>query len=150
MDFDSVKSKLNSDKIRLPHQAVEIAFEVFYLSSISKELSNDQSRKLIGMLCNSLVRWEKEDILTNQIEYAIRLARSDGDLIYEEMHKLYSLCDEVHALQKLGLFSQTEDISEFDEAIRNRLRNQKKLGQMVVDDKAEEWNRHLWWYQFYK
>jgi len=87
-----------------------------------------------------------ENSLDHQLRYATRLAQSGGLLLYEEMHKLFSLCDQIYALQTLGLRVTPEKLASFESAIRGRLVQQRKMAKLVAEDKLEDWKRELWWY----
>jgi hypothetical protein len=45
-------------------------------------------------------RETEDELAAYQVRCATRVASAPGDLIYEEMHKLFSLLDEVYALRE--------------------------------------------------
>lgn len=94
----------------------------------------------------ALPGWKLDDLVSRQMLYAIRIAQTAGKIEYEEMHKLFSLCDEIYALRKLGLAAASEMEREFETAIRQRFRKESAKARAAAEDRADEWNRKLWWY----
>jgi hypothetical protein len=86
------------------------------------------------------------DSLEQQARYASRLASAPGNLIYEEMHKLFSLLDDVHALRAAGHSADAVLLQQMDADARARFAAQRKMARLVAEDRAEEPNRSLWWY----
>jgi len=87
-----------------------------------------------------------EDLPATQLLYAMRLADSSGPLLYEELHKLFSLCDETHALRTLGFQADPTLHERFELAVRSRFHRQSAEARLVAEDKAAAWNADLWWY----
>lgn len=85
-------------------------------------------------------------LIDTQARYAKSLASSPGKLLYEEMHKLFSLCDEIRALRYLGLATATAEYEELEAALRERFSTEREKAKLVAQDKAEIWNRDSWWY----
>lgn len=86
------------------------------------------------------------EMLPSRIRYASRLAMPPGELIYEEMHKLFSLLDEVYALRAMGYSADEATLQQMDADVRARFAAQPKMARFVAEDKAKEWNRSCWWY----
>ena len=142
----SVQEGLTRD-IKLPHQACSIAYEIFLLGYALKLEGDSDVKGLITAFVTSLSNWELDDLLIRQVGYAIRLAEADGKLEYEEMHKLFSLCDEIYALEFIGLNFDNDLKIDFEESIRRRFTQEKKKAKLVSEDKAENWQKELWWYK---
>jgi hypothetical protein len=144
--IDSVEERLDAE-VRLPHQACSIAYDIFTLM-FKHELSDDKNvQKLASKFISLLPEWELEDLIVRQAQYAQRIANYDGVLEYEEMHKLLSLCDEIHSLEYLGLNFNEKLRQEFEESIRTRFEREKRKFKLVAEDKIEDWKQHFWWYK---
>lgn len=122
------------------HEAATLGYEVFCLGYVHQagDLKND--------FHNYIKRHGFEDVLEYQIEYAMRLIRNQGDLLYEEVHKLFSLCDEIEALRTLGCGADDAVLQEFYGSLKNWFRTNKKAAQHVAHAAFEEWQRSWWWY----
>ena len=64
---------------------------------------------------------EDSAVLVNQMEYAIRLAETDCELLYEELHKLLSLCDDVFVLEAFGMRADASLKAQFESVVAERL-----------------------------
>jgi hypothetical protein len=85
-----------------------------------------------------------QKILENQIEYALRLMKYNVHLEYEEIHKLYSLADEIFALDNLGIL--VDVYIDFEQSFKKFLREEPRT-KMVAKDKFENWKKDWWWYK---
>jgi hypothetical protein len=86
------------------------------------------------------------ELLANQTRYASRLASAPGKLIYEEIHKLFSLLDEVHALRATGHSADEALLQQMNVDVRARFAAQREEVRLVAEDRVEDWNRSFWWY----
>lgn len=69
-----------------------------------------------------------------RIAYARRLAEDPGDLIYEEMFKLFSLLNDIRALASV-VSSIDESLSgALREAVQGRIDRQKRMAKLVAED----------------
>lgn len=139
---DKIRTRLAKDAV-LPHQAAAIGMEVF---ALTEELAHSDAASLISDFKAALQRWELQEVLANQVNYAVRLALDPHDLLYEEMHKLFSLLDEIHALGQIGLTVAPEMTEELNSAVRRRFEMQASVAALVADDRTEDWCQGLWWY----
>lgn len=144
--IDSIEERLSAE-VRLPHQACSIAYDIFKL--MFKHQLGDDSRvnELASKFISLLPEWELEDLIVRQSQYAQRIADYEGSLEYEEMHKLLSLCDEIHSLEYLGLNFNENLKEEFEESIRSRFEQEKRKAKLAAEDKSEDWKQHFWWYK---
>jgi hypothetical protein len=133
-----------SKPVQKQYEAAAIAAEIVALSARNPGLAHDID-SLKERFGRSLTAWGLDDLLPRQIQYAIRLARSEGDLLYEEMHKLFSLRDEIDALQSFGLRAEQELEQELEKALRDRFRREGSKAHLVAQDRFEEWKTG-WWY----
>ena len=133
-------------RVTLPHQASSIGMNLFLLVHVLSYGEEDEVKDLLSNFRTLLPTWGFENLVSRQMNYAVRLAEAEGDLLYEELHKLLSICDEIHGLMKLGLAVQHELQEHFEVAVRNRLRAQGREARLAAEDKATEWNRASWWY----
>jgi hypothetical protein len=138
--------ELVSRPFTLHGDAGAAAVPLFLLADVHQLRGDPQVRELIEQYFEKLKTSGREDVLAHQLRYASRLAQSAGDLGYEELHKLFSLLDEIHALRALGLQSNEADDERTDAGIRVRLARQRSMARQVAEDRAEAWSRSLWWY----
>lgn len=90
---------------------------------------------------------EDSAVLVNQMEYAIRLAEADCELLYEELHKLLSLCDDVFVLEAFGMRADASLQAQFDSVVAERLlRRPRQAAAMAAGDKVAPWKLERWWY----
>lgn len=82
-----------------------------------------------------------EDVASRHADYIVVLAESDGDLLYEELHKSFSLCDELVALEALGLVPGPELRERAESAVRSRLRRQARGARLVPEDRQSTGDR---------
>jgi len=144
--LNSVQKKLEGT-VRLPHQACVIGYELFLLAYLLKLDKDPQVNNLISTFTYRLPTWGLKELLNRQVNYAIRIAESEYNLEYEEMHKLLSLCDEIYALEYIGLNFDENLKNHYEESIRKRFSKQREKAKIVTEDKAEDWQRELWWYK---
>ncbi|MEM7105929.1 MAG: hypothetical protein AAF502_22530 [Bacteroidota bacterium] len=142
----SVEKRMNG-MVKLPHNASTIAYELFVLSYCFKQENDPEVKMLREVFLEKLKDWAFNDLLKRQVNYAIKLATANGRLEYEEMHKLLSLCDEIHALEYFGLYFDPILKQEYEEAVRNRFSNEKLKAKMTAIDKVEDWQKQFWWYK---
>jgi hypothetical protein len=86
------------------------------------------------------------EMLPSRIRYASRLASPPGELIYEEMHKLFSLLDDVYALRATGYSADQAALQQMDADVRARFAAQPEMARLVAEDRVKGWNRSCWWY----
>ena len=129
----------------LPHQAAALAMQLFLLR-LDPEENRSESQRLVDEFFRCVPLWGMEDLLSVQVEYARRLAASPGTLEYEEMHKLFSLCDEIQALKELGMRVTAAEMDNLEAALQARFRAEPKKARLAADDKVEDWTRESWWY----
>lgn len=144
--LESVHSRLEGE-VSLPHQASAIAYDLFILTFKLGQSTNFRNQNLVSVFISKLQYWELDDLIIRQVKYAIRIANSNGKLEYEEMHKLFSLCDEIYALDYLGLDLDKGLIVEYEESIRRRFKREKLKAKMVAEDRVEKWQENFWWYK---
>ena len=126
----------------LPHEAAALGAEIFRL--VAK--TPDQGDILLTFF-EALDRWGLPHLVQHQADYAIRLAHDQNDLIYEEMHKLFSLLDEIHSLQQIGLAISKHKEDELKLAVRSRFKLQSSMAKLVAQDRLEDWCSDLWWFR---
>jgi hypothetical protein len=135
-----------SQPVRLPYQASAIVKLLFLLSSVY-HLENDPGVAELGEAFSAAYdAGLRDELLANQVRYASRLATAPGKLIYEEMFKLFSLLEEIHALRVMGYAVDESLLQQMEADVRARFSEQRKLAQLIAEDGVKEWNRSLWWY----
>lgn len=145
--MDSRTAKIHEGlgrRFHLPHQAAAMALQLFVL--LVEHGDAQQTRGLIARFVEALSASGMSDLLCVQMAYARRLAESTGPLQYEEMHKLFSLCDEIGAMRMLGLTEPDQVADSLEHALRSRFALERSKARLVADDKVTPWNRDFWWY----
>jgi hypothetical protein len=56
------------------------------------------------------------------------------------MHKLFSLLDEIYALERLGLTALTKLTEVFKSAVRGRFAEQASATALVASDRVGDWS----------
>jgi len=143
--IETIKNKIDV-QIKLPHQAATIAFELFLLI-IRDVKSEGKVEALLNFFFEQLPIWKLENLTNIQADYAISIAAYNGKLNYEEMHKLFSLCDEIYALEYLGLKIDETKRKELEDKLRYRFSNEKRKAHVAAKQNVEFWNNGLWWYK---
>lgn len=142
----SARQALQQKSKILAHRVSSLAFMIFQLHDICG-LDDQEVQEIDAMFRVMASSLGELDLVEHQIKYASRLAEYEGDLLYEEMHKLFSICDEIHALVSLGFGSEEEQMEQLAKSLRSRFNRQPGIASLVADDRREDWNRGLWWYQ---
>jgi len=88
-----------------------------------------------------------EDLLEHHIEYVLSLATAKRDLLYEELHKVFSLCDEIKALRFVGYSIDGPRMAQLNAALQNLFGREADRARMVAEDKCESWKSDWWWYR---
>jgi len=142
----SIDERLSSTRRKSPHQAAALAYDICLLRALDKDICEVEFDRYREAYRSVLATVELTDALTNQVNYAIRIASHSGELEYEEMFKLFTLCDSINAMQILGLKIDEQSKSEFEAALKERFRRDKKKARMVAEDLVEDWKKDWWWY----
>jgi hypothetical protein len=132
--------------LRLPGDAASIALNVFLLTQVHGLAANPRVRDLAARLDAAIREANLEEVLSNQLRYAIRLGMAPGRLIWEEMDKLLSVCDEIHALHALGFTASDQLQAEFEISVRKRFTSQRAEARIAAGQSVETWNRTMWWF----
>ena len=152
-----MKERLARDKLvkrataRLQHgletgaQAAAVAEDICVLIDVLG-LGDDAEVLALRDRWNELVQAHCTDALATRTEYFIRLARSAGELLGEEILKLISLAKDLHVLQRLGMEAPRELLAECEQALRERIARQSGIKAVAVG-LVRPWDRQLWCYE---
>ncbi len=140
----SIKADLNRASFS-PNRGASIGLDLFLARAVD-ELPEAQTAGLLSTLSQRLAECETENLLVNRLEYALRMA-APGQLEYEEVSKLFSVCNEIHALTELGFEAPKRLSEEFEAAVRGKLASIRRISSMVAHSTVADWNRDLWWYK---
>lgn len=144
--FLSIEKRLNESTLS-KHQALDVADGLFLLMQTDDELEKKQLNVLQSKFLDILNRSGILDLVQSQMNYAIKIADAPGELLYEEMHKLFSLCDTIYALENLGSNSDNHLKESYEKSIKKRFMTEKKKAKMVAEDKFEDRKINFWWYK---
>jgi hypothetical protein len=128
-------------------EAAERAVRLFVLRSAEPPDSGEWAA-LVQRLRQSIERSDYQDLLRDRVDYALRLTEPVGELVYEEVHKLFSLREQIEALG--ALFPEgvdRSDVARLDDRIRSALAHNAKAARLVAEDRDDEFWRGFWWYQ---
>lgn len=101
-----------------------------------ERLADQLKRRFVLRLAQSCTTGDR--LLSDSMRYATRLSAFPGDLSYEELHKLYSLCETVEALQALGfLVAKRAAEMEFKKSLSERLARDRNAAILVAEDRSE-------------
>lgn len=142
---ESIEAQL-SRPLGRPHFAAALAYDIVELLARCGNGAEPDGAQYRSRFLDSLQREGITDLVGEQVAYALRLASYDGDLGYEEMHKLFSLCDEIEALRALGLMFSDGDRRALMSALEQRFGREPRKARLVAEDRWEEWKREWWWY----
>lgn len=143
--LNAIKKKLEKANA-LPHYSASIGYEIYCAMSdydLEESIINELKKKYFAFL----IKNKHDEIIDVQTNYALNLINSDSKLEYEELHKLFSLADEIFALNQLGLNSNFSKQKEFEVAFKKYLESDGR-GKLVAEDKVEKWKKNLWWYKW--
>ncbi len=110
------------------------------------QVSSTDERSLKTLFSRTIEELGFSDLLEHQVEYVVRLSQHPGKLEYEEMSKLFSLANEVYALQQLRSTPSIELSDQCDAALRDRFQRQTGLAKAVAVARVEPWSASLWWF----
>jgi hypothetical protein len=130
--------------VRVKDDAALIALRLYLLSDVCRLADDPRVTELRDLFRENSGGWSGDELLASRVEYASRLANSP--LMMEEMFKLFSLLDEIHALQALGFSVDEPVFRQLEADLRVRFRAQGAIAGMAALALAEEWNRSRWWY----
>jgi hypothetical protein len=128
------------------HTAAVLAARIHRLT-LSHPLASAIGGRLEKLLVESIQASGLGDVLGKHIEYAKRLAMASGELEYEEMHKLFSLRDEIEALGAILGSLDEQARGAVDGALRHRFAVEPRKASLVAEDRLEDWKARWWWYE---
>ena len=102
---------------------------------------------MVSKFKSYLVQYDFVDLLDRQIDYALNLINFEGELEYEDIHKLFILCDEIEALRRLELNMDTRLYQSYQSSFREWFNKEPKLARIAASHIVEDWKRDWWWYR---
>lgn len=130
---------------RLPCHAAALGYRLFALAITQGSPGDEEVEGIVDEFRAYVKTHQLEDLLNHQIRYAMRL--TEGDLIFESMFQLFSLCDEIEALRQIGLEVDVQVYADFQSAVRERIQKQRKVANVAAGCLVEDWKRAWWWYE---
>src|SRR5947209_7012692 len=113
----SVSGKL-AKQPELPYQAAALGYQLHMLMVCYGGDRDEELKGLAGAFRAYIENHHLEELVANQIEYVSRLINSGRKLEYEEIHKIFSLCDEIEALRRLGLECDDATYLQYQNGLR--------------------------------
>jgi hypothetical protein len=127
------------------HTAAALAARVCEFGA-SHPLAPVLAARLVGLFLGAIHCSGLGDILIEHVAYAKRIADAPGRLEYEEMHKLFTLRDEIEALgSMLGTFDAPLRAS-VDGSVRRRFQAEPQNARVAAEQLYEPWKSEWWWY----
>ena len=146
MSLERLRNKVEAG-FKTMHEAAATGQEV---AAVMVGLDGGEGADLRRLFVATLETSGMTDVLENQIQYAVGLARCDRELLYEEMHKLFCLLDEIEALQILGLTSREGAIEALHYAVKGRFQREPRKARIAARQNLDEFNKAYWWYSFWE
>jgi hypothetical protein len=128
-------------------EAAERAVRLFEWSSAAASRAQGW-QMLAQQLRKSLQQAGFQDLLQDRIQYVSRMTEPSGELLYEEMHKLLSLREQIEAL--LALLPEEREqheLADLDDGVRAALDANRRTARLVAEDRDDEFWRNFWWYE---
>lgn len=112
------------------------------------ELDIADKKEVLDFYISALNSMNEENLFERQVKYALKLMKARKTLMYEEVHKLFSLFDNIYCLNLLGFNLKGEGFIEY-EMLKNDfiLNKAAKVAKLVSEDRFEEWKGNWWWYR---
>lgn len=112
------------------------------------ELDIADKKEVLDFYISALNSMNEENLFERQVKYALKLMKIRKTLMYEEVHKLFSLFDNIYCLNLLGFNLKGEGLIEY-EMLKNDfiLNKAAKVAKLVSEDRFEEWKGNWWWYR---
>lgn len=129
---------------RLPANAASTA-ELLHVSFLDGLHEADLERLKGKFLRAVHAREMADDLLPGTVRYARRLATDEDELIYEEVHLLFNLFEQVLALRWLGFEIDDDAHPGYLADVKQRLKDQKSAAKIVAEDKATVHDESYWW-----
>jgi hypothetical protein len=146
--LDRLPSHVREQLERPPHNrgqaAVLVRTLVEWLDAQSMSIAG--CKEIVDAVRQYCATYGFDDLLANQMAYAVRLASAPRDLEYEEIHKLFSLCDEIEALRLFGFDVSEPQDSELFQAITGRFQRQPTKAKQVAKEIWKNRVPNRWWY----
>lgn len=143
--IQSIRAALDRQP-RNRHDAAALGYEL--LSYLRQHCADDRMKDELRRAFQQYIqRHSFDDLLAQHVEYARRIALSAGDLLYEEMLKLFYLCDEIKALSSLGFVIDATEEKALADALRERFAREPRKSQTVAEQNVELWKSDWWWYE---
>lgn len=143
--LNSICKKLKKQNLR-PGQVASLGNSIFRLKNVYKKLNDKDYQNFLNEFMQLIEKCDLHILLERQMEYALKLAKAGRELIYEEMFKLFCLCDEIVGLKGIGFEVDGSLNNELKEALRERFKREPKKAKHVAEDLNENWKKDYWWY----
>jgi hypothetical protein len=127
----------------LPHQVGAMGFEVYLL--VRANDLGEEGQQLVISFREYVKHNGFENLVQHQIEYVMRII-GYRHLVYEDIHKVFSLCDEIEGLRQLGLEVDDRIYTTYQETLRGWFKKERRKAQLVAQDNVEGWKKEWWWY----
>jgi hypothetical protein len=144
--ISKVREKLEKSKRVDVEHVADLATHVYRLSLSCGQQEDSEIPRLIDAFHAYVNDHKCEDAAGTQMEYAMRLIRAKGGLIYEEIHKLFYLCDQIESLKHVGMNVDEQEYRTFQEEMRKWCKRNARGARLVAEDCVEDWNENWWWY----
>lgn len=140
-EYTKIIEQLEYNFPHYPHKIMEVAHNIFRIKS---KISLNDFTTLSNLFINQLINSSNQDILSSFIEYAINIIDFSDMLYYEEMVKIYSICEDCYILKELGIPVNFE-LDHFYYSLNDvKSKNSKTFNDIEVRFRSDYLNNFDW------
>ncbi len=141
----SIRNEL-AKQPKLAYQVAALGNSIVRALALHASSGESEILPLLAAFREHIKAQNLENLLDHQIEYATDIVNSEANLIFEDMFKLVSLCDEIEALRQIGLETFSTDYAEFQNSVRGRFKQERKNANAAAGCLCEPWKKGWWHY----
>lgn len=133
-------------KFILPHQVAEAGWEVFKASLTGESSPEEDLGEITEQYKANVIESGFEKICEIQAGYVTKMV-DGGHLLDEERFKILSLCDEICALENIGMCFPVEQKESFESTMRKHFNMERRRYTGIAKARIDEFNNEFWHYK---
>jgi len=142
-DLINLKKRI-SRRFILPHQVAEAGWEIF--KATVDYSPKEQLGEIIKQFKENVTESGFENICEIQADYVTKIA-DGGYLLGEERFKILSLCDEICALEQIGMCFPVAQKESFESAMHKHFTTERMRYRDIAKARVDEFNNDFWHYK---